>query len=205
MALASRSCSSPGCSAGARSGAGHRRRRPRPNRLHGDRRGTAGRRPAASHADGAGRGTSAPRRDAEPAPAAPATPATRCAPANFVPGPGLPEDVVVAYAQNKAVVLLIVNDKGLEDKAVASSVTALEVARRRRALPGRRQGRRRLRADHRGRRDSAARPALVVIRPRKLTDNVPEATVSYGFRGPESVNQAVEDALFDGKNVTYYP
>jgi hypothetical protein len=48
-------------------------------------------------------------------------------------------------------------------------------------------------------------PALVVVRPRRLSDGVPEATVSYGFRGPESVQQAVEDALFDGKSVTYDP
>ncbi len=48
-------------------------------------------------------------------------------------------------------------------------------------------------------------PALVVIRPRKLTDGAPTATVSYGFRGPRSVDQAVDDSLYQGKPVPSYP
>ena len=42
-------------------------------------------------------------------------------------------------------------------------------------------------------------PALVVIRPRKLTGSVPTATVSYGFRDAASVNQAIDDAVYKGK------
>jgi hypothetical protein len=38
-------------------------------------------------------------------------------------------------------------------------------------------------------------PALIVLQPRKLTKGVPVATVSYWFRGPESVAQAIDDAL----------
>ncbi len=42
-------------------------------------------------------------------------------------------------------------------------------------------------------------PALVVVRPKSLTDGpMPTAIVSYGFRGPGSVEQALEDALYDG-------
>ena len=48
-------------------------------------------------------------------------------------------------------------------------------------------------------------PALVVVRPRKLTGSVPVATVSYGFRGPRSINQAVDDAVYEGKQVPSYP
>ena len=50
-------------------------------------------------------------------------------------------------------------------------------------------------------------PALVVISPKKLNDGgLPKATVSYGFRGPGSVVQAVKDAEYKGKtNLPYYP
>ena len=35
---------------------------------------------------------------------------------------------------------------------------------------------------------------------------MPAATVSYGFRGPASVEQALEDALYKGpKDIPYYP
>ena len=49
-------------------------------------------------------------------------------------------------------------------------------------------------------------PALIVLRPQKLTHGTPTATVSYGFRGPESVAQAIADALYKGPtDVPYYP
>ena len=153
---------------------------------------------------------------ADPAAAAPeATPGTPAAPpatvapspdamANFVAGPGLPEEVVAAYGRNQAVVLFIAKQKGLDDRAVRTSVKSVEargdtttflvpvkhVADYARITEGV---------------DLNRTPALVVLRPRKLTGNVPEATVSYGFRGPESVTTAVEDALYDGKQVTYDP
>ena len=153
---------------------------------------------------------------AAPAPAAAtAVPATPTAPpataappgdvtANFVAGPGLPEEVVSAYGKNQAVVLFIAKQKGLDDNAIRTSVMSLEargdvttflvpvkhVADYARITEGV---------------DLNRTPALLILRPRKLTGNVPEATVSYGFRGHESVTTAVEDALFDGKQVTYDP
>jgi hypothetical protein len=50
-------------------------------------------------------------------------------------------------------------------------------------------------------------PALVVIRPKRLTGGgPPTAAVSYGFRGPDSVAQAVRDSLYKGPtNLPYYP
>jgi hypothetical protein len=48
-------------------------------------------------------------------------------------------------------------------------------------------------------------PALVVIRPRKLTGSVPTASVSYGFRDAASVNQAIDDAVYKGKQIPSYP
>ena len=48
--------------------------------------------------------------------------------------------------------------------------------------------------------------ALIVLRPRKLTDGTPVATVSYGFRGPDSIGQAIHDAVYKGPtNLPYYP
>jgi hypothetical protein len=44
------------------------------------------------------------------------------------------------------------------------------------------------------------------VRPRRLTEGTPTASVSYGFRGPDSVYQAVRDALYKGPtNLPYYP
>jgi hypothetical protein len=49
-------------------------------------------------------------------------------------------------------------------------------------------------------------PALIALRPRNLTHGAPTATVSYGFRGPESVDQAISDALYKGpRNLPYHP
>jgi hypothetical protein len=122
----------------------------------------------------------------------------------FVPGPGLPKPVVSAYDDGKAIVLLLEKRKGIDDRAVRGSVESLrgrgdvavfvvpakDVSRYARITEG-------VQLDR--------VPALVVVRPKRLSEGTPEATVSYGFRGPESVQQAVEDALFDGKSVTYDP
>ena len=166
---------------------------------------------------GAAPSTAAPMETAPTAPnpsaAPPATgtapPATEAVPSagvegEFVPGPGLPKPVVSAYDDGKAVVLLIEKRKGIDDQALLGSVEKLrgrsdlavflvpakDVSRYARITEG-------VQLDR--------VPALVVIRPSKLSDGAPEATVSYGFRGPESVQQAVEDALFDGKSVGYDP
>jgi hypothetical protein len=137
------------------------------------------------------------------APAAPAagpTPATE-----FVAGPGLPARVVSAYDDGDAVVLLVTRKAGIEDKRLRAMVgqarsvgnvavfttNAHGIARYSRIAEGV---------------DVSRVPALVVIRPRKLNDGVPQASVSYGFRGPDSVKQAVRDALYEGKSdLPYYP
>jgi hypothetical protein len=123
----------------------------------------------------------------------------------FVAGPGLPAPLVQAYAANKVVVLLVVRRKGIDDEAVKASVMHLgnvpdialfmtnagHISRYSRIAAG-------VNVDR--------VPALIVLRPRKLTKGTPVATVSYGFRGPESVAQAIEDALYKGPtNQPYYP
>ena len=122
----------------------------------------------------------------------------------LLPGKGLPEDVLVAYAKNQAIALLVVDPKGLSDKQLKTFTEPLkkrkdvtlfvvdskDIGDYYRITAG-------VQVDR--------VPALVVIRPRKLTDDAPTATVSYGFRGPRSVDQAVDDALYDGKAVPSYP
>ena len=119
-------------------------------------------------------------------------------------GKGMPQPVVNAYDDDKAVVLLIVRQAGIDDKRVENSVQVLEadpdvtvfvtgaknVARYSQIANG--VGVSRV-------------PALIVMKPRSVSDGVPTASVSYGFRSPASVAQAVKDSLYDGRDVPYYP
>jgi hypothetical protein len=144
----------------------------------------------------------APPTGAEPGTAA----ADAAAAGEFVAGPGLPADVVKAYADGDVVVLLIVHEKGIEDRELERSVerlrsrgdTSVFVVRAPKI------------ADYsritRGV-DVDRTPALVVLQPRRLSEGgTPIASVSYGFRGPGSVEQAVEDSLYKGrKDLPYYP
>ncbi len=142
-----------------------------------------------------------------PTDAAVATPAAEAeSTGEFVAGPGLPADVVKAYADGKVVVLLVELETGIDDRKVERTVEALrsrgdtavflvpaeKIADYSRITQGV---------------DVERTPALVVLRPRRLTKgSVPVASVAYGFRGPQSVNQAVEDALYKGrKDIPYYP
>ena len=126
-------------------------------------------------------------------------------PAALVPGPGLPAPVISAWKKGDAVVLLIVRGGGIDDRLVRGSVDSLskdpgtavfvarakDVARYSRITQG-------VGVDR--------APALVIIRPPKLSGPVPEAQVSYGFRNSQSVVQAVHDALYNGRDdLPYYP
>jgi hypothetical protein len=125
-------------------------------------------------------------------------------PEALVPGPGLPRPVITAWKGGHAVVLLVVRGGGIDDKLVKGSAKSLsgdagvslfvtrvkDVARYSRITQG-------VGLDH--------APALVVVRPRAESD-VPQATVSYGFRDTQSVVQAVHDALYTGRDdLPYYP
>jgi hypothetical protein len=133
-----------------------------------------------------------------PPSSAPSTSGT-VTPDALIPGPGLPQPVVSAWKGGKAVVLLIVRPQGIDDKLVTVSTLALDgdprvavflvpankVARYSRITQG--VGVDRV-------------PALVVVRPRKESGSVPQATVSYGFRNSQSVVQAVHDAVYSGRD-----
>jgi len=147
---------------------------------------------------------SAPDATAAPAPTSPSSGVASAG--DFVAGPGLPAPVVQAYKHNEVVVLLVVRRNGIDDEAVkagaetvgSSSKVALFVTN----------------AGHIARYSRIAAgvnvdrvPALIVLRPRNLTDGgVPQATVSYGFRGVDSIAQAIRDALYKGPtDLPYYP
>jgi hypothetical protein len=124
----------------------------------------------------------------------------------FEAGPGLPSSIVDAYDAGKTVALLVVRTKGIDDRALRLTSIALaarpevklfvvpakHIARYSRIASGV---------------DVERVPALVVISPKKLAKGgLPNASVSYGFRGPASVLQAVKDAEYKGKtNLPYYP
>jgi len=127
------------------------------------------------------------------------------APGKFVAGPGLPSPVVNAYKADRVVVLLVVRHGGIDDDAVKASVERMH------GLPD--VALFITNAGHVSRYSRIASgvnldrvPALIVLRPDKLTQGTPTAMVSYGFRGPQSVAQAIADALYKGPtDVPYYP
>jgi len=156
---------------------------------------------AAAPADPAATGTA-------PAPSSAADPAaaTGQPTGDFTAGPGLPAAVVDAYDADKAVVLLIVNKDGIDDRELEGMVDQLkshpdaavfvanvnDVSRYSRITEGV---------------DLDRTPAMVVIRPKHLDDSpMPTAVISYGFRGSASVEQALDDALYKGPaDLPYYP
>jgi hypothetical protein len=167
--------------------------------------------PTASGATSAG--TTPPATSSNEAPATPSDGATvpptgsvgDASVGKFVAGPGLPASVVKAYADDKTVVLLVLKHRGIDDDQLRRNVERLRgrsdlalfvtnagrIARYSRITQG----------------VSVDRvPALIVLRPRHLTHGTPTASVSYGVRGPESVDQAIRNALYKGpSNLPYYP
>ena len=43
------------------------------------------------------------------------------------------------------------------------------------------------------------------MRPKRLSDGTPQASVTYGYQSPQAIVQAVLDASYDGPEATYYP
>jgi hypothetical protein len=117
----------------------------------------------------------------------------------------LPKPVAAAYAHDKAIVLFVFRDHGIDDDAVRSSVEQLRSRGDVAVFTTRAAGIARYSRITKGV-DVNRVPALIVVRPRQLTDGPPTATVSYGFRGPDSVDQAVRNALYKGPtNLPYHP
>ncbi len=142
---------------------------------------------------------------AEPAPTLDPTPAPAVGSEGLLPTKGLPADVLVAYAKNKAITLIVFNPKArpsdpkveasterlrARDDVAVFNIKVKEIADYARITGGVAVNR---------------TPALVVVRPRDRTDDVPTATVSYGFRSAKSVEGAVEDALYGGESRSTAP
>lgn len=143
-------------------------------------------------------GTAAPAGSAAPAASAgmPSVSSGTVTPEALIPGPGLPKPVIKAWKGGDAIVLLI-RGHGIDDELVNQSVSQLnseggisvfvapasDVARYSRITQG-------VGIDR--------TPALIVVRPRKVSGPTPDAQVSYAFRNAESVVQAVHDALYAG-------
>jgi hypothetical protein len=126
-------------------------------------------------------------------------------PANLVPGPGLPKGLVPAYKHGKAIVLLVRRAGGTDDAFVHSSVVLLHALPIAKVYVTKAKGIARYAWLTQGV-NVTDLPALVVLRPRKLTGGKAVATVSYGFRDAPSVLQAVKDAVYRGPtDQPYHP
>jgi hypothetical protein len=116
----------------------------------------------------------------------------------------LPHPVLAAWEGDKTVVLLFVHDGGIDDRLVKAAtarlaalpeaapfiVPASQISRYAAITEG--VGVNRV-------------PALVVVRPKRLHQTIPTASVSYGFQSGESVVQAVIDAGYRGPTLDYHP
>ena len=118
--------------------------------------------------------------------------------------PPPPPAVTAAFDANQIVVLLFVRSGGIDDRMVASVVKSLSglegVASF--VVPADRIAR--YAAITQGV-DVDRVPALVVVRPKRIDEGIPSASVSYGFQSPESVVQAVVDAGYRGPTLDYHP
>jgi hypothetical protein len=121
-----------------------------------------------------------------------------------VPAPPLPKPVVSAYESGETVVLLIVRDGAIDDELAKQAVGAAESMAGTAVFVVPVHEISRYAAITLGV-DVNRVPALVVMRPKRLSEAGPEASISYGPQTPGSVEQAVRDARYDGPTVSYHP
>ena len=135
----------------------------------------------------------------------PPTTSGSVSPDALVPGPGLPRPVLTAWKRGDTVVLLVVRPHGIDDRLVRSSVRSLSSDPGVTVFVSRADKVARYSRITQGVALSQA-PALLVVRPKRVSGSVPEAQVSYGFRDSQGVVQAVHDAVYSGKdNLPYSP
>jgi hypothetical protein len=118
--------------------------------------------------------------------------------------PPLPDPVLAAWDSGQTLALLFVHDDGIDDRMVAGTTARLEglpdVASF--VVPAEKISRYAAITEGVG---VDRVPALVVVRPKRLEQAIPTASVSYGFQSPQSVAQAVIDAGYEGPTVDYHP
>jgi hypothetical protein len=131
------------------------------------------------------------------------TPATGT-PAAPPAAPPPPKAVTAAFGSGETVVLLVVREGGIDDRMVRADTAALAAVPNVAlfVVPVRRIARYASITEGVG---VNRVPALIVIRPKALSHGVPTASVSYGYQGAESVVQAVVDARYKGRTLSYHP
>jgi hypothetical protein len=116
----------------------------------------------------------------------------------------LPQPVIAAWKDDKTVVLLFVHDGGIDDKLVKATTAGLaslpEAATF--TIPASKISRYAAITEGVG---VDRVPALVVVRPKRLHQTIPTASVSYGFQSGQSIAQAVIDAGYKGPTLDYHP
>jgi hypothetical protein len=116
----------------------------------------------------------------------------------------LPHAVMAAWKDDKTVVLLFVHDGGIDDKmvkAASARLTSLPEAATF-TIPASKISRYAAITEGVG---VNRVPALVVVRPKRLHQTIPTASVSYGFQSGQSIVQAVIDAGYKGPTLDYHP
>jgi hypothetical protein len=118
--------------------------------------------------------------------------------------PPLPHPVLAAWNADRTVVLLFVHDGGIDDKLVKDATARLGALPEAATfiVPASKISRYAAVTEGVG---VSRVPALVVVRPKRLHQTIPTASVSYGFQSGESVVQAVIDAGYRGPTVPYHP
>jgi hypothetical protein len=116
----------------------------------------------------------------------------------------LPHPVLAAWNADKTVVLLFVHDGGIDDRLVKAATARLVVLPEAATfiVPASQISRYAAITEGVG---VNRVPALVVVRPKRLHQTIPTASVSYGFQSGESVVQAVIDAGYRGPTLDYHP
>jgi hypothetical protein len=116
----------------------------------------------------------------------------------------LPQPVMNAWNGDKTVVLLFVHDGGIDDKLVKAATARLTTLPEAATFI--------VPADKISRYAAITEgvgvnrvPALVVVRPKRLHQTIPTASVSYGFQSGQSIVQAVIDAGYKGPTLDYHP
>lgn len=118
--------------------------------------------------------------------------------------PPPPRAVTRAFNANQTVAILFVRNGGIDDKLVREAAERLESEPDVSffTVPASRIAR--YAAISQGVAVDRV-PALVVIRPKKLTGRIPQAFVHHGFQSGESIVQAVVDARYRGRTLDYHP
>lgn len=143
--------------------------------------------------------------EAEPGePGEPGEAAAATAAPSAIDAPPPPRPVLRAWQANRTVVLLFVREGGIDDRLVRRATAGLGGFSRAEVFV--------VPAGQIYRYATITQgvgvdrvPALVVLTPRALETSVPTASVSYGFRSPQSIAQAVVDAGYEGPIVPYHP